>query len=55
MPPCSITGSYHFNQGSKVLTNNMGEYNIAPDKGDKLQITYVGYPPESVNIGDNDM
>ncbi|MEO7394446.1 MAG: carboxypeptidase-like regulatory domain-containing protein, partial [Chitinophagaceae bacterium] len=38
-----------------VITNNMGEYNIAVDNGDKLQVTYVGYQPQAVKLGDNDI
>ena len=41
-------------KNSTVVTNSLGEFTIAVDKGDKLQATYVGYQPESIKVGDNE-
>src|SRR6202008_3213998 len=51
----SIEGVTVSTKASSVITDAMGNYSINASKGDRIQITYIGYQPESFKVGDNDV
>ena len=42
-------------KNSNVLTNDSGEFTLSAVKGDKLQLTFIGYQGQTVRVGESDM
>lgn len=43
------------NTGKKTLTNAVGYYSISAAKGQTIVISYIGYGPKSIIVGDNNL
>lgn len=42
-------------KNANVLTNESGEFNLSVPKGDRLQLTFIGYQPQTIKVGESDM
>ncbi len=42
-------------KNSTVLTNETGEFNLSASKGDRLQLSFIGYQGQSIRVDENDI